>query len=100
MTKSDLYRFDAEGEGPVRKMLADAMERTVGARIEQYLFDVAGPVLVATGRAPDVRQARAMLEDEVGDALLDAFDLLGVDHDRAYEKFHGILEQLYGFLKI
>lgn len=100
MTTGDLYRFDAEGQGPVRKMLADAMERTVGARADQYLFDVAGPVLVATKRALDVQQARAMLEEEVGDALLEAFDLLGVDHDRAYEEFHGILERLYGFLRI
>lgn len=100
MTNNDLYRFDAEGESPVRQMLADAMERTVGARGEQYLYEVAAPVLVATGRAPDVPRARAALDAEVGDALMDAFDLMGVDHDRAYERFHEILSQLYEFLKV
>jgi hypothetical protein len=97
---SSIYRFDAEGESPIRQMLADAMERAVGARSERYLFEMAVPILVATGRAPDGARAEAMLVEQVGEALLDAFDLLGVDHDRAYEAFHAILKQLHEFLKI
>ena len=100
MTNDDLYRFDAEGESPVRRMLADAMERTVGARSERYLYEVAAPVLVATGRASDVPRAEEALHAQVGDALFDAFDLLGMDHDRAYERFHEILRQLYEYLKV
>lgn len=98
--ENSIYRFDAEGESPIRRMLADAMERAVGARSERYLFEIAAPVLVATGRAPDVARAEALLTEQVGDALLDAFDLLGVDHDRAYESFHEILRHLHEFLKI
>jgi len=97
---SSLYRFDAEGESPIRRMLADAMERAVGARSERYLFEIAAPILVATGRAPDLDRAETLLTEQVGEALLDAFDLLGVDHDRAYESFHAILRQLHEFLKI
>ncbi len=100
MTNEDLYRFDAEGESPVRQMLADAMERTVGARSERYLYEVAAAALVATGRAPDVPDAEAMLDAETGDSLMEAFDLLGVDHDRAYARFHEILRQLYEYLKV
>jgi len=95
-----LYRFDAEGESPIRQMLADAMERAVGARDDRYLLEVAAPILVATGRAPDAARAQALLVDRVGEDMLDAFDLLGVDHDRAYERFHEILRQLHEFLKI
>ncbi|MSS73685.1 MAG: hypothetical protein EXS64_19690 [Candidatus Latescibacteria bacterium] len=98
--ESSIYRFDAEGESPIRRMLASAMERAVGARSERYLFEVAAPVLVSTGRAPDVARAEAMLTGQVGEALLEAFDLLGVDHDRAYESFHAILKQLHEFLKV
>lgn len=97
---SNLYSFDAEGESPIRRMLADAMERAVGARSERYLFEIAAPILVATGRVPDLARAEALLTEQVGEALLDAFDLLGVDHDRAYESFHAILKQLYEFLKV
>ncbi|OGG56467.1 MAG: hypothetical protein A3F84_19475 [Candidatus Handelsmanbacteria bacterium RIFCSPLOWO2_12_FULL_64_10] len=97
---NSLYRFDAEGESPIRRMLADAMERAVGARSERYLFEIAAPILVATGRAPDLARAEALLIEQVGEALLDAFDLLGVDHDRSYERFHKILKQLHEFLKV
>lgn len=100
MAESDIYRFDAEGDHPIRAMLADAMERTVGARSERYVYEVAAPVLVAKGRAKDVPAAEAMLNREVGDALLDAFDLLGTDHDGAYREFQRILRQVQEYLRI
>ncbi len=100
MTNEDLYRFDAEGESPVRQMLADAMERAVGARSERYLYEVAAAALVATGRASDVPRAEEVLNAQMGEALFEAFDLLGVDHDRAYARFHEILRQLYEYLKV
>jgi hypothetical protein len=98
--ENSIYRFDAEEESSIRRMLADAMERAVGARSERYLFEIAAPILVATARAPDLARAEALLAEQVGEALLDAFDLLGVDHDRAYESFHAILRQLHEFLKV
>ena len=100
MAEGDIYRFDAEGDDPIRAMLADAMERTVGARSERYLYEVAGPVLVGQGKAKDVPAAEAMLNLEVGDALLDAFDLIGADHDGAYREFQRILRQLQDYLRI
>ena len=100
MREENIYRFDEGGKDPIRALLADAMERAVGARSERFLFDVAAPVLVAKARARDIPQAEAMLTEEVGDDLLEAFDLLGVDHDRAYEMFQAILRRVHVFLNV